>query len=180
MKPMIILSLAYAVSEFLLMLLKRSKGGSVKTREDRGSLIFLWTMITLGFITGFFFSKPTNSFSTAFGFPLIIGGLIIRWVSIIQLGSAFTVDVAIINNVNLKTDGIYERIRHPSYLGMLLVVTGFSVTMCSLSSFLVLVIPVFIGIVYRISIEEKVLIKEFGDNYLRYMDSTKKLIPGIF
>jgi protein-S-isoprenylcysteine O-methyltransferase Ste14 len=177
---MVILSFAYALSEFLLMLLKKSKGGSVKTRNDRGSLIFLWTMITLGFAAGFILSKPVNSIAAGFGFPLIIGGLIIRWVAIIQLGSAFTVDVAINKNVNLKTDGIYERIRHPSYLGMLLVVTGFSATMCSLYSFLVLVVPVFIAIVYRISVEEKVLINEFGNCYSMYMESTKKIIPGIF
>jgi len=180
MKSIIILSIAFAVSEFLLMLLKRSKSGSVKNREDRGSLIFLWLMITLGFTAGFIFSKPVNSLSTGFGFTLIMGGLIIRWIAIIQLGSAFTVDVAINSDVNLKTDGIYERIRHPSYLGMLLVVIGFATTMGSLSSFIVLVLPVFIAIIYRISIEEKVLIKEFGDSYFLYMESTKKIIPGIF
>ena len=180
MRSMIILSIAFAVSEFLLMLIKRSKSGSVKSREDRGSLIFLWLMITLGFTAGFIFSNPANSISTGFGFTLILGGLIIRWIAIIQLGSAFTVDVAINSDVNLKTDGIYERIRHPSYLGMLLVVIGFATTMGSLSSFIVLVLPVFIAIIYRISIEEKVLIKEFGDSYFLYMESTKKIIPGIF
>ena len=180
MRPMIILSLAYAFSEFLLMLIKSSKGRSVKTRKDRGSLIFLWTMITLGFAAGFFLSRPASSFWTGLGFPLIIGGLIIRWIAIMQLGNAFTVDVAINNEVNLKTDGIFEQIRRPSYLGMLLVVTGFAATMASFYSFLVLVVPVFVAIVYRISVEEKVLIDEFGESYTVYMRSTKMLIPGIF
>jgi protein-S-isoprenylcysteine O-methyltransferase Ste14 len=180
MKSMIILSVAFAISEFMLMLLKKSRSELVKNREDRGSLIFLWMMITLGFTAGFIFSKPVNSLMTGFGFTLIMGGLIIRWIAIIQLGSAFTVDVAINNGVNLKTDGIYERIRHPSYLGMLLVIIGFASAMYSLSSFIVLVIPVIIAVIYRISIEEKVLIKEFGDSYILYMKSTKKIIPGIF
>jgi protein-S-isoprenylcysteine O-methyltransferase Ste14 len=180
MRPLIYLSFAYAFSEFLLMLVKRSKDSSVKTRSDKGSLIFLWLMITAGFTTGFFLSKPVDFILEGFGLPLIIGGLIIRWIAILQLGNSFTVDVAITDKASLKTDGIYEKIRHPSYLGMLLVVTGFAVTMSSFYSFLVLVVPVFTAIIYRISIEEKVLISEFGSSYTRYMESTKKIIPRIF
>jgi protein-S-isoprenylcysteine O-methyltransferase Ste14 len=97
--------------------------------------------------------------------PLIIGGLIIRWTAILQLGNAFTVDVAITDTAGLKTNGIYERIRHPSYSGLLLVITGFSATMNSICSFLVLVIPVLIAVIYRVSVEEKVLMNEFGVAY---------------
>jgi len=180
MRPIIYLSLAFAFSELLLMLIKRSKGATVKTRYDRGSLIFLWLMITLGFVAGFFLSKPINDFWAGFGFPMITGGLIIRWIAILQLGKSFTVDVAITNSANLKTDGIYERIRHPSYLGLLLVVLGFSFTMNSIYSFFVFVIPVFIAVIYRIMIEEKVLLNEFGDSYAEYKNKTKRIIPGIY
>jgi protein-S-isoprenylcysteine O-methyltransferase Ste14 len=180
MRPIIYLSLAFAFSEFLLMIIKRSKKGGVKIRGDRGSLIFLWLMITIGFTSGFFLSKPVNSFWAGFGIPLITGGLIIRWIAILQLGNSFTVDVAITHAAKLKTDGIYERIRHPSYSGMLLVLVGFSVEMYSFYSFLVLVLPVFIAVLYRIDIEEKVLINEFGNSYLEYKAETKKLIPSVF
>jgi protein-S-isoprenylcysteine O-methyltransferase Ste14 len=180
MRPIIYLSIAYAFSEFLLMLVKRSEGSSAKTRNDKGSLIFLWLMITAGFTAGFCLSKPVVFFWEGIGLPLIIGGLIIRWTAILQLGNLFTVDVAITDKAHLKTDGIYKKIRHPSYLGMLLVVTGFAATMSSFYSFLALVVPVFTAIVYRISVEEKVLITEFGNSYVRYMESTKKIIPQIF
>jgi protein-S-isoprenylcysteine O-methyltransferase Ste14 len=180
MKPIVYLSFAYAFSEFLLMLIKHSEGGTTKTTSDRGSMIFLWMMITLGFIGGFFLSKPVNYFWAGFGFPLIIGGLIIRWIAILQLGNSFTVDVAIVKTAKLKTDGIYERVRHPSYSGILLIMVGFSATMNSFYSFMILVIPVFAAVLYRISIEEKVLVAEFGESYTEYKSGTKKLIPGIF
>lgn len=180
MIPLVYLSLAYAFSEFLLMLIKRSDRGTVKARRDRGSLIFLWLMITLGFTGGFFLSKPVNHFWAGFGLPFIVAGLIIRWVAILQLGKSFTVDVAITSSADLKTDGIYKRIRHPSYSGMLSIVFGFSVTMSSLVSFFVLVVPVFVAVLYRIGVEEKILINEFGDSYLKYTGNTKKLIPGIY
>ena len=180
MRVFVYLSFAYAFSEFALMLVKRSKDEGVKTRNDKGSLIFLWLMITGGFIAGFVLSGHTNHFWVGFGLPLILFGLIIRWIAILQLGSSFTVDVAVNNSSKLKTDGIYERIRHPSYSGMLLVVLGFASIMSSIYSFLVLVIPVFVAIVYRIKVEENLLRNEFGESYLKYSKDTKKLIPGIY
>ncbi len=180
MRTVVYFSFAYAFSELVLMLVKRSKYNRVKTRNDKGSLVFLWLMITCRFICGFFLSKPMNQFWAGFGLPLIVGGLIIRWIAILQLGSAFTVDVAVNNEAKLKTDGIYERIRHPSYSGVLLVVVGFASVMSSIYSFLVFVVPVFIAIIYRIRVEENLLNKEFGDSYLKYAEDTKKLIPGIY
>ncbi len=180
MSSLILLSLTYAVSEFMLMFIKRSKKGSVKTRRDRGSLIFLWMMIIVGFTSGFFMSKPANNFWLGFGLPLIIGGLVIRWIAILQLGNSFTVDVAINKDADLKTDGIYEKVRHPSYSGMLMIITGFSVTMSSFSSFLVLVIPVTIAVLYRIGVEESALLNEFGERYGKYIKATKRLIPWIY
>jgi protein-S-isoprenylcysteine O-methyltransferase Ste14 len=164
----------------MLMVFKRSRRESVTTRKDRGSMILLWVMITSGFTLGFLLSKPASQFWTGFGFAFIVLGLIIRWIAIMQLGNSFTVDVSISKNAMLKTDGIYEKIRHPSYLGMLLVVAGFGATMNSLYSLLVLVIPVFFAVVYRISVEERVLVNEFGNSFIKYAESTKKLIPGIF
>lgn len=180
MDMIVYLSFAFAISELILMIVKRSKTGSVKTRKDSGSLIMLWIVITLGFSGGFILSKPINQFWSGFGFPLILSGLIIRWVSIIQLGKSFTVDVAITDAARLKTDGIYKRIRHPSYTGLLTIVFGFSAVMSSLYSFLVFAVPVFLAIVYRINVEEKLLINEFGDSYLSYKECTKRIIPGIW
>ncbi len=180
MSLIIYFSFAFALSEILLLLVKRSVKTTSKTRNDRGSLIFLWLMITCGFISGFFLSEPKNDFLAGFGFLFIAGGLIVRWVAILQLGESFTVDVAVTASAKLKTDGIYEIIRHPSYLGILLVVFGFSCAMNSFYSFLVLVVPVFIAVIYRINVEEKVLIAEFGEQYTVYMSDTKRLIPGLY
>jgi protein-S-isoprenylcysteine O-methyltransferase Ste14 len=180
MIPIVYLSFAFAFSELLLMFIKRSTAATAKTREDKGSLIFLWLMISLGFIAGFFLSKPVDQFWSGFGIPFIAAGLIIRWIAILQLGKSFTVDVAITDCAKLKTDGIYKRVRHPSYLGILSVVFGFSCTMNSVLSFLVLVVPVLIAVLYRISVEEKVLMTEFGESYMAYKTGTKKIIPGIY
>lgn len=185
MNLIVSLSLLFAVSELLLMLFRHSRIKTVKTRKDQGSMMFIWVMITLGFTSGFFLAKhdswhPVNSLITGIGLMLILSGIIVRWLAIIQLGKSFTVDVAITAFAKLKTDGLYKKIRHPSYFGLLLIIIGFSVTMNSIYSFLVFVIPVGCAVIYRISVEEKVLLNEFGNDYLNYRSNTKKLIPGIY
>lgn len=179
------LTLVFAFSELFLMIVKHSKIKTVKTRKDRGSMMLLWVMITLGFTCGFFLAKhdswnSINTIITVTGLLLVLTGIIIRWAAIIQLGKSFTVDVAITEVARLKTDGLYKQIRHPSYLGLLLIIAGFSATMNSFYSFLVLVLPVFLAIIYRINVEEKVLINEFNDSYIKYKTETKKIIPGIY
>jgi protein-S-isoprenylcysteine O-methyltransferase Ste14 len=185
MQFIVYLTFVFAFSEFGLLLVKRSKLKTVKTRADKGSMILLWIMITFGFICGFFLAKYDhwklyNYLIACTGLLIVLAGIIIRCVAIIQLGNSFTVDVAINQSSVLKTNGIYKEVRHPSYSGLLLIVLGFSSTMNSISSFLVLVIPVFLAILYRISVEEKVLSDEFGEKYSEYSIGTKRLIPGLY
>ncbi|HUX95305.1 MAG TPA: isoprenylcysteine carboxylmethyltransferase family protein [Bacteroidales bacterium] len=180
MIPIIYLSFAFGLSELLLLLLKHSKKSFSKKREDRGSMILLWLVITIGFFLGFFLAKHGKGFYQGFGLVMIIFGLIIRWIAIFQLGKSFTVDVVIKDAAELKTDGIYEKIRHPSYSGLLSVIVGFGLTFSSIYSFVVFVLPVFMAVIYRISVEEKVMINEFGDSYLKYKMRSKRIIPGIY
>ena len=180
MNLLICLSIIFALSEFFLAIVKHAKSKTSKTRGDKGSMIIMWLSITLGFTAGFFLAGKINQFWYGFGFVFIVTGLIIRWVSILQLGKSFTVNVAITDSARLKTDGLYERIRHPSYTGLLAVIVGFAFVMSSVYSFIAFVVPVFFSVLYRINIEEKILINEFGDSYLEYKSRTKRLIPGIY
>lgn len=185
MQLIIFMSFVFAFSEFLLMLIKHSRIKTAKTRMDQGSMILIWVMITFGFTAGFFLAKhdswkSVNSIITIFGLLSILIGIIIRWIAIVQLGKSFTVDVAITDKARLKTDGLFRRIRHPSYLGLLITIIGFSATMNSLISFFIFSIPVTLAVLYRIRVEEKVLFQEFGNNYTDYKSKTKKLIPRIY
>jgi len=100
--------------------------------------------------------------------------------AIIQLKKAFTVDVAIGYEQKLKMDGMYKYIRHPSYLGLLMIMFGFAICMNSFVSILGIVIPMVLVVLYRISVEEKVLVEGFGDQYIKFRNRTKKLIPMLF
>ena len=182
---LICLAYFFGISEAILLLKKRSKKNTVKMQKDKGSLIILYTIFTISMTAGFLLANFRTRSSLYYiivstGLLIYILGLVIRWTSILQLKKAFTVDVAITQNHELKTDGMYKIIRHPSYLGLFLIFSGLSIGMNSLLSLLVITLPVFLAISYRINVEEKLLISEFSESYLRYKSETKRLIPGIY
>jgi protein-S-isoprenylcysteine O-methyltransferase Ste14 len=167
------------------MILKHSKKKAVINRKDRGSMILLWVMIcvclTVGFNIGGRIAWTTTSQIIAIaGYVIILAGMIIRWMAILQLKKAFTVDVSISVGQELKTDGLYKKVRHPSYLGLLLILTGLSLGMVNIWSVLVIVIPMFFTISYRINVEEKLLSSEFGEEYALYKSHSWRLFPGIY
>jgi len=145
----------------------------------------LWLVMIFCITAGFFNAKynrwvPLNYFLALSGILSYISGLIIRWISIMQLKQRFTVDVAINRHHLLETGGLYRYLRHPSYLGLLLIIIGLSLAMSSLISFIIVVVPVFLVLNYRIRIEEELLEREFGEKYCSYKASRKKMIPFVF
>jgi protein-S-isoprenylcysteine O-methyltransferase Ste14 len=185
MSVIIYLSFVFGLSELALVLFKRSKSDTVKTRSDKGSLILLWVIMISCITAGFFNAKynqwyPINYTLALTGIVLYIAGLIIRWLSIIQLKKRFTVNVAINREHFLETAGLYKQLRHPSYLGLMLILLGLSLAMNSLISFIIVIVPVFLGLNYRIFIEERLLKAEFGEEYVNFRAARKKIIPFVW
>ena len=78
----------------------------------------------------------------------------------------------------IVTTGVYSIIRHPQYLGALLVHLGFSFLLSSWYS--LIFTPLVIGYIYITSWkEERELIKEFGKEYEDYMGEVPMLIPRL-
>jgi protein-S-isoprenylcysteine O-methyltransferase Ste14 len=80
---------------------------------------------------------------------------------------------------SLVTSGIYRYIRHPQYAGLLLLSLSMILNWATLS--LLILYPVIIYMYVRLGKrEEQDMIKEFSNEYLRYMKSTKMFIPFIY
>lgn len=80
----------------------------------------------------------------------------------------------------LITHSIYQYLRHPHYLSVILLFNGLSLFFRSIIS-LVLAIYVTIAIARGISEEEEHLVKQYGPAYEAYIQETKwKLIPMIY
>lgn len=79
------------------------------------------------------------------------------------------------NNRDLKTDGVYSKVRHPLYSGTILIFLGLFVFIPKISTIIALAITI-IYLIVGISLEEKKLIVKFGNQYIDY----KKKVPAIF
>ncbi len=80
------------------------------------------------------------------------------------------------NQEGVIDSGVYGRVRHPMYLGVLLVLLGIILTTLSLITLLLWLI-VFIGYNHMASYEERVLIQRFGDDYREYQRRVSKWLP---
>jgi len=180
-----ILLVFLGLSEAYLSYIKRSNRGTRKFGRDRLSLLIIWVTIPVGVYCSI---KYQVEFAPVLKVSLIaIGGIIvtivgsiIRWTAINQLKENFTVDVSIVENHQLNTSGIFSKVRHPSYSGLLMNYIGIGIAMTNLISLLIISIPILIAINYRMNIEEILLENEFEGAYRTYMKVTKRIIPFLY
>ena len=114
------------------------------------------------------------------GITLIISGLMIMTVGQVTLWRNYSGTVVIRIDHKLITHGIYRFTRNPIYLGAIIfVVIGLPLYAASPYGFftMLFLIPITLN---RIRMEEKLLTEEFQDEFQKYKESTKKLIPFIY
>jgi protein-S-isoprenylcysteine O-methyltransferase Ste14 len=180
-----IVSVLWLGSEIILARTRHSQ--PTDSRFDRSSLRILWatilTSVTIGVFLGFqrdgYFGEGSGIFP-AVGVIAILCGLLVRWFAIMSLKHQFTVDVSITKDHRIVSDGIYRCVRHPAYAGSMLSFLGLGLCFANYLSIAMIFLPICSAFLYRIHVEEKTLMKTFGDDYLHYCESTKRLIPGIF
>ncbi len=122
----------------------------------------------------------TSGYLSIIGLILIIFGILLRFWSIQVLGKFFTATVQIKEDHVLIIKGPYSIVRHPSYLGAWLTITGATVYFGSYIAFIVAVMGMGISYYIRINLEEKALIEMFGEQYKNYQQRVKGIIPFIW
>ncbi|HZC35739.1 MAG TPA: isoprenylcysteine carboxylmethyltransferase family protein [Chthoniobacterales bacterium] len=113
------------------------------------------------------------------GLILFLAGSIFRLAAAFALGRRFSGLVAIQPDHQLKTDGLYRYIRHPSYTGLLISLIGFVLIFRRVIG-LVLKIFIFLLLLSRMNDEEKFLEAHFGVEYQTYRQRTKRLVPFLY
>jgi protein-S-isoprenylcysteine O-methyltransferase Ste14 len=113
------------------------------------------------------------------GILIFIAGLIITVNAQVTLKLNYSSMLRIREGHQLITHGIYKYVRHPVYSGVILRAFAIPIYAMSLQGFLFALTGIAL-FNYRIGVEEKMLIEEFGDEYLEYTKATWKLLPYIF
>jgi len=113
------------------------------------------------------------------GASSLLLGLILRVLARKALGKHFSYALRVINDHTLVRHGIYKYIRHPAYSGYLLFYFGVTLLFSSWYGFLImlLLIPCFL---YRIRIEEEMLVDRLEAEYQAYKKVSKKMIPYLY
>ena len=156
-------------------------------REVRGSrwifgpflvVSLVWGMLP-PYLDGRDLWTTDESVTPYIGLILLTLGGALRIAAVFVLGRRFTGLIAIQEGHPLQTDGLYLRIRHPSYAGLLLYMAGYVLVFrCWLG---LLLVAVMLGLlVGRMNAEETLLEDEFGEEYASYRRRTWRLVPWIY
>lgn len=157
-------------------------------REERGDRSF-W-LVQPGFILAVFGAAleyqflpallPRLRWMQAAGLAAVIAGIVLLSWARRALGGQFSGHVRIEEGHRLVQSGPYRIVRHPGYLGYLLITLGIAVGFSSLLAFAASFLLLLPGLAYRIGVEENMLVEAFGAEYEQYARRTKRLLPGIW
>lgn len=158
------------------------------TNEERSGHSF-W-FITLGMISTFFLSPIEFITYSAFvprpAWVSSIGLILVTFGTALFIWARYVLRVNYSGHISVKSGqilvqrGPYRFIRHPAYAGYLLMALGISLGYSSLAGLVSILILLLPSLAYRIKIEEKLLIKHYGEAYHQFMRTTKRLIPWIW
>lgn len=190
---LLLVGLAYSGGVLIAFALRRDRlfdtgVSTAYSQEERGDRSF-W-FIALGMIAVFYLSPleylyflgfhQTWSLRDLSGFALILLGIALFVWARRTLGSGYTGHASVKEEQPLVRTGPYHWIRHPAYLGYLLMALGITLgywSIAGLISILVLLLP---SLTFRIGVEEKMLAEHFGKEHQNYSKKTWRLIPRIW
>jgi protein-S-isoprenylcysteine O-methyltransferase Ste14 len=143
----------------------------------------VWSSLAAGIVVSVHDVAPIAGDSwgpVAAGLLLIWTGLAFRTWSIHTLGRFFKLTVVIQDGHRVIDHGPYRLLRHPSYLGMIVAMTGLGVTEGDWASTAIMLSGTLAAFLMRIRVEERTLLAELGDEYAAYAKRTARLLPGVF
>ena len=174
----------YIISE--IRLTARTTRGMDNTL-DKGTRRLVWRLSAIGYNLAwlpviFDFGRLVilGGWLTWVGAAIMISGILFRQYAIFTLGKFFTATIQIKKDHELIQTGPYRYIRHPSYLGILIMALGLGIAMANWVSLILCVVLPAIGLIRRIQFEEKELEQHFGKKYQDYIKNTRRVIPFIY
>lgn len=173
-------------SELALIATRKTSGISPRSL-GRGSVSVIWIVLAASS-----FAAYGSSFLGVLPLPLprsvlwaaadavVALGMVIRGTAIVTLGRFFSVDVVVRDDHAIVDRGLYCRVRHPAYLGILVSFLGLGIAFGNWLGLALATIPPAAVLIDRIRVEEAALLAELGEPYRAYCARTQRLLPGLY
>jgi protein-S-isoprenylcysteine O-methyltransferase Ste14 len=175
------LMLGFAAMELL------RKGETAKsvaaTPADRGSsalIVVAYAIAVVAVSTRLLPSVGMGAVLAWVGVAVGLLGFALRIWAMRVLGEFYTRRLVTTAQQYVVEDGPYRRVRHPGYLGSLLVWTGAAASSGNLLCLGVVVVLLAVAYSYRIRTEEKMLVVALGAPYEEYRARSWRLVPFVF
>lgn len=118
--------------------------------------------------------------------PLVAGALCMAlglWLfhrSHADLGTNWSITLELREKHQLVTRGVYRRIRHPMYAGLLLISFGQALALPNWIAGPSYAGAMLLLFVFRVGPEERMMLEAFGADYETYRSRTERIIPGVW
>jgi protein-S-isoprenylcysteine O-methyltransferase Ste14 len=176
----------WGVGERALTVRRDVRAGARRSRSDAGSYYWILGGVLTGFVAGFALAGtgilrlPGPALWLVVGLTIAWAGMLLRWWSVLTLAELFTTRVIVREDQRVVRNGPYGFVRHPSYLGLLVLLLGLGLALGSAASAVVMVTLPTVGVVKRVRVEESALVAELGPRYTDYCEGRARLLPGVW
>ncbi len=177
-----LLMLGFGAMEFFLRKGETAKSVS-PTAADRGSsalIVAAYALAVAAVSTHFLPTAELGRVAAWVGVAAGILGFVIRIWAMRVLGEFYTRRLVTTAHQHVVQAGPYRLVRHPGYLGSLLVWTGAAAASGNALCLGVVVLLLAIAYSYRIRTEERMLVEALGSAYEEYRSRSWRLVPFVF
>ena len=180
------LSLAWGFGEQFLAIRNRRKNGRADQEKDQGSFLWITLSVSIGMTIACVFAfsgrgalQHPHGWEVA-GLLVMLAGAGLRIHAIRILAHHFTSRVTLLEDHALIREGAYRYVRHPSYLGQILILVGLGALMANRVSLVAAPLFTIVALLFRIRVEERAMAEHFGQAYEAYRRETWRLLPPIW
>lgn len=106
-------------------------------------------------------------------------GVALRLWAVLKLRERYTRTLLIQDEHSIERGGPYRWLRHPGYLGSLLVLNGIALASGNWITLLASLIATLAAYTHRIKVEDEMLVAALGESYAQYRREVRALIPSL-
>ena len=114
------------------------------------------------------------------GLVMFAAGMALTTWAYHTLGTNFSLEVQVQRHHTVVDAGPYRILRHPGYTGVLFGMIGLGLALQAWVALVLLLLVSTAALAYRTRIEEQFFVAELGDDYVRYMARTRRVIPFVW